>query len=245
VGFRNPVSTIGALDTGQGFARGSVQSYTDNPTGALGSALHTAAGFQFRDGVSGDTPAAVVNVANYTAQGANGLFAQGGGLTVAAGSYNGVQGPRLDLNVESAPAGGYAPVLRMTAGAGGRIVPDTALDPLVPATALPLNGSYFSIYGGSAYAPPTFWKLADGLVVLVGMVTLLNANFALGATVGTLPPGCRPSRIERFTATGLGNGAWIAEVMPSGAITYAGASSGSPAAGSYISLAGITFPAEQ
>jgi hypothetical protein len=53
VGFRNPVSTIGALDTGQGFARGSVQSYTDNPTGALGSALHTAAGFQFRDGISG------------------------------------------------------------------------------------------------------------------------------------------------------------------------------------------------
>lgn len=259
MGFRNTVSTIGALDTGQGFAVGSVQSYTDNPTGALGSALHTAAGFQFRDGISGDTPAAVVNVANYTAQGDGALTEAGGGLTFAAGSYNGVQGPRLDLNVESVPAGGFAPVLRVTAGAGGRIVPDVALDPIVArvALAMPFNGtgafqpyggaggSQIGVYGGGSGASkgvPTAVKLASGLVVLSGMVTVAVLNYGVGAVIATLPAGFIPAEYRRFLAHGWGSGAWVCEVLTNGTVTYAGTAPGSTqTAGSFLSLAGITY----
>lgn len=112
MGWKTP-GTVAALDSGSGFAIGSVNTYTDNPTGPLGTPLHTAAGFQFPDGISGDTAASLINWAYYAAQGGNLLTEQGGMLALAAGSHNGVQGPELDLSVEGAPAGGYQAVARL------------------------------------------------------------------------------------------------------------------------------------
>lgn len=132
MGFRNPVTSVSSLDTGQGFARGSVESFTDNPTGPLGTPLHTAAGFYFRDGITGDAPAALVNEAYYAAQGDNSLTGQGGLFAVVAGSYNNVQGPELDLGVESAGAGGYAAVARLQRAGLQIDSPGTRIQGLVP-----------------------------------------------------------------------------------------------------------------
>lgn len=128
MGYRNPATSAGTLDTGAGFATGSVESYTDNPTSdLLGSPLYTAAGFLFRDGISGDNPASLVNAAYYTPQGNNSLTEQGGSYTLKGGSYNGVQAPELDLSVETLQAGGYGPVARLIAGTNGLIYLDGSL----------------------------------------------------------------------------------------------------------------------
>lgn len=99
MGFRNPITTAKAVDTGQPSGAG-VRIY-QAPT-----QYSTTGIVEFRDGV-GDSPSQILATANLTPQGGGGYTEQGGGLGIHAGSWNGLQGPGIDLNVEGAPAGGY------------------------------------------------------------------------------------------------------------------------------------------
>lgn len=226
MGFRNPATSATAVDTGLGVIPG-VKVYSDKSNPGAG----------------------VVEWDAYTARATSRLTSSQTGSGGTKWVDQLVNGPSIEKNIEADPGGGYVNVLRLKA-AGGRIVPDAALDPVVPMTGLPLNATFFSKYDASAgetgsYRNPYFWRPADGLVVVTGLVLVNSTAFGLGVTVGTLPAGCRPAKIERFTCQGWGTGAWIAEVAPNGVINYSGASSGSPSVGSFLSLAGITFPAEQ
>lgn len=106
MGFRNPVTTATDVDTGQPDGAG-VRVYQKAVTGG------TAGVVEFRDGIAGDTPSTLTAQANLVPQG-GGYTAQGGGFAMDAGSFNGVDGPKWDLRVEEAGAGGYRPVARLT-----------------------------------------------------------------------------------------------------------------------------------
>lgn len=110
MGFRNRLTTAGAVDTTDTPGGPAVRIYNyDTPT-------QRVAVVEFGDGIAGDTPSRLTSLANLVPQNP-GYTAQGGGFTLAGGSWNGVDAPDLALGVESAPAGGYRSVARLTAAA--------------------------------------------------------------------------------------------------------------------------------
>lgn len=236
MGFRNPITTAAAIDTGHGQADAGVRLYQDlsNPAVPQGVA-------EWRTGLMARNATAKLS------GGASG----GSAFTLDGGqSSDGTNAPTLGLDVESAPTGGYRPVLRLTAGAGGAIIADTALTPLAGPTALTINGTFFAKYDTTpgetgSYRNPCAWKLASGLVVVGGLALANSVSFSFGTTIVTLPAGMRPAKVLRFVCQAWGGGAYAAEVNPNGAITYASGVTGTATAGSWVSLAGISFPGEQ
>lgn len=177
MGFRNPITTAAAVDTGQpGGARARVYQGSDT-TGTYGV-------LEFDDGIAGDTPAQVIGRANLTPQpGGGGYTAQGGGLTVKGGSYNGVTAPELDLNVEQAPAGGYQPVARLKAGAGGQIITDNPMTlPAGSGVAMPAGG-----YGYGSLPANTSPIVKGGTYV---GATDAGGNISVPFSPGAFPGGC-------------------------------------------------------
>lgn len=242
MGFRTPLTSATAVDTGQPAGAGASLYQGSDAYGVYGV-------LEFRDGISGDNPAQVIGRANLVPGGGGGYTGQGGSLVVKGGSYNGVTGPEVDFNVESAPLGGYRPALRLTAGSGGIIVPDTTLSPIVPFTALPLNGTYFSVLDPSenTWHKPFYTKLSSGLVVLGGLINVLSISFGNGTQVaGPLPAGCRPAKAEPFHLLGWNGADWRCDVHADGTLIYNGADpNATSSVGGFLSLHGIAFYAEQ
>jgi hypothetical protein len=230
VGFRDPITSATAVDTGRGPSDAGVRLYQDTTVPAVPIGVA-----EWRTGQM--TRNATAKLSGGGSGGS--VFALSGGNTQATDA------PELDLNVEQLPGGGYAPVLRLRAGAaqGGRIVPDVALDAPVPMTALPL-GTMLTPFGGQ-YEAPRYTKLASGLVVVTGFATVTTTSFGPGSLMaGPLPAGCRPSGVLRFMVSGW-NGGWLPEVYPNGQILYGGATAGTTVSTTYLSFAGIAFAAEQ
>jgi hypothetical protein len=105
MGFRNPITSADAVDTGQPAGAG-VRIYQAE------TAYGTTGIIELRDGIVGDTPSTISSSANLVPQG-GGYTAQGGGLSVGAGSWNGVSGPQLGLSVVADPGGGYMAEARL------------------------------------------------------------------------------------------------------------------------------------
>jgi hypothetical protein len=237
MGFRDPLTTADAIDTGHGSQDAGVRLYQDltvpgNPVGVA----------EWRTG-SMDSNATIT---------LTGAGSGGSSYAIDGGTTQLVDAPEVDLNVEEQPDGSLTPVLRLKAGAGGRIVSDVALDPLIPKTALPLNSAFFAPYdaGLGNWNAPSYTKLATGDVVVTGLVIVTSASFAFGTTIGTLPPGCRPGGgltggALVFACSGWNNATWRANVNTNGTITLAANGPGATSSvNSYLSLSGIRFPAE-
>lgn len=106
MGFRNPITSATAVDTGQPAGAGIRMYQGSDATGVFGV-------IESRDGIAGDTNAQIIDRANLVPQG-GGYTQQGRTFTIKAGTANGVPaGPELDLNVEGLPAGGFGPVARL------------------------------------------------------------------------------------------------------------------------------------
>lgn len=110
MGFRNPITSAAAVDTGQPAGAGARVYQGADSTGVFGVV-------EFRDGIAGDAPAQLVGRANMVPQGGGGYTQQGGGMALRAGSYNGVSGPEWDVQVEGDPAGGYRGAARLSGAA--------------------------------------------------------------------------------------------------------------------------------
>lgn len=247
MGFRNPVSTVSDVNTGDPLSGAGAHLYeTTDANGYPYGVL------DFPDGVTGDVSPKVIGKADYNPRAQ--AQVTGGGLRLQGGSYNPngaglIAAPEVDLLVVQNGDGSHTPVVSMTAGTGGKITQDVATAPLIAATALPLNGAFFQPYNpGTGWSQPTYRKLASGLVVVSGLIGVINASFTVGTVIATLPVGCRPAggSMPFFCVAWSNNAGLRADVQNNGTITYQGSlPSATPTAGAFIALDGIAFVAEQ
>lgn len=107
MGFRNPITSIAAVDTRPGVAAAGVRVYQTTD-----GAGHPMGVVEFADGFS-NTPAQLTSTAYYNADGSSTV---GGSTRLKASPWQGVTPPELDLNIEGLPAGGYGAIARLTAG---------------------------------------------------------------------------------------------------------------------------------
>lgn len=115
-------------------AAAKAETDTGQPAGAgvhvyqQSTATGTRGVVELRDGIAGDSPSTMTSEAFLVPQG-DSYTAQGGRYRMQAGSFNGVTGPRLDLAVEAAPAGGYWSVARLV---GAEVIDIAGLPVEVP-----------------------------------------------------------------------------------------------------------------
>lgn len=111
--------------------------------------------------------------------------------------------------------------------------------------ALPYRHSYAD-YASGGFQVGQFTRDALGIVRLRGLVKKPSA-WAAGDVMATLPPGFRPAAAEVFAGFAFDNtaGGFVAriDVYPDGSMLLGGSAPAvaTPAALSYLSLAGITF----
>lgn len=221
MGFRRPITTATDVDTTSGQA-------------GVPGVLISGARATFADGTGGSGYLEATSPGGGTIIGsAFSMVGDGGGGT----------DPAVALGPDPLPGGGYQGRVHLI---GGRVSQDVASDPVVAATALPLNATYLVPFA-AGYRAPTYWKLASGLVVLTGLAKVQSVSFAAGQPLaGPLPVGCRPLATLRFGVEGWGSAGWILEVTSGGVINYSAATSGATVAvGQHLSFAGVSFAAEQ
>jgi hypothetical protein len=174
VGFRDPITSASDVDTGRGPSDAGVRIYQDTTVPAVPQGVA-----EWRTGQMARN--ATVRLAG----GGSG----GSAFTIDGGAPQpGQDAPQVRLNVESLPAGGYGPVLRLVAGAGGTIAPDVVLTSPTENTWAPLA------MANTAWQPwdlttsrPSIRQGAAGDVHLEGIVKLAGApSFAAGARVAAL-----------------------------------------------------------
>lgn len=233
MGFRNPATTASAVDTGHGLANPGVRLFQDtsNPSVPQGIA-------EWRTGLM-DRNARIT-----LAGGSSG----GSGYVIDGGAAVGVDAPKVELNVESGAGGGYVPILRLMAGAGGAIHPDVVLDPVVPHTLLAINLTNFAALdpAETLWSRPYYVKEASGWVTLGGMLVVTSTSFGGGTVVVSgLPAGCRPAKQKAFSCLGWNGAQWRADLHPDGTVQWNGNGPGATSSnGAYLSLEGIAFHAE-
>lgn len=223
MGFRNPITSATDLDT------------TQTPGGA--GVIIEGARATFQPGAG--EPGGYIEP---TSSGGGSIA--GAGLNVV-GPFGGITTPMLSEYLEEIPAGGYRSVTELVADA---VRVSVAVDPLQPSTELALNAAYFAEWTAteSAYDHARYVQCSDGQVQLWGMVKVNSGTFSSGTAVaGPLPVGCRPLRAQLFLVHGWGTGAWLAQVTNDGYVRWIANVVGGTTVGSYLSLAGITFLAQQ
>lgn len=204
MGFRNPLTSATAVDTGQPTSAG-VRTYQQaTSTGTRGVV-------EFRDGITGDAPSRLTAQANLVPQGGGGYTAQGGFLELAAGSWNGVTGPALTLAVEENPTGGYRSQARLSGplAVAGRV---TSAPPVkAEMSALTLNTPTYAAAGG---------RSAGAYIDAAGFVqldALINNASALaqgtgGQIIGNVPSPMAPA----------GNRWFLVPIYPAAAVALIG-----------------------
>jgi hypothetical protein len=175
MGFRDPLTTADAIDTGHGSQDAGVRLYQDltvpgNPVGVA----------EWRTG-SMDSNATI----KLTGAGSGGSsYAIDGGTTQL------VDAPEVDLNVEEQADGQLVPVLRLKAGAGGRIITDTAITP-ESGWASWISSSAWTDYD-TAGSQCLVRVDGAGNVIVAGLAKL-KTNFTTGAsTLGNVGAGRKP-----------------------------------------------------
>ena len=213
MGFRDPVTTATATDTGTSPTGPGVRVYQDaeNPFGVV----------EWRTGIAGDVPA-TMSLSSFQ-QTVDGVLRSFGNRMVWEGSSaNGVPPARVELNVEQVPAGGYESVGRWIAD---RLQVSSPLEAMGPAGApTKVAGSYLPGWGdyGAGYEPLTFRVLPDGQVRMAG---LIKPTAALGAgaqsAILILPDGCRP-RYRQLCPVRIGGTVGRVDVLTDGQVIWVG-----------------------
>jgi hypothetical protein len=220
MGFRDPITSAAAVDTGTSPTGAGVSVYeASDVTGAWGIV-------EFRDGLVGDAPSTLTAKANLTSQGGGVFTAQGGSMVLKAGSFNGTPGPHLDLNVEGAPLGGFEPVARLRGGvfytADAPIQAEAHPAPLRIGSPSIFQGGWGDFSTTGATAPLAVWLLPTGHVDFFGVIKN-GGNLAAGAVVVIcqLPVWARPTypQVKQVRAAGvLGR----VDIAVDGTVTWVG-----------------------
>lgn len=184
MGYRNPITTASEVDTGRGPSDAGVRLYQDTTNPAVPAGVA-----EWRTGQMARNA-----TAKLTGGGSGGsAFVIDGGAPQA-----GLDAPRLKLNVESQPAGGYAAVSRLDGDvvhlgeSGGIVVLDGQLAAV--ATAAPTYST--TLFGPNGVTPLTLTKGADKWVRMHGLARNL---VPIGNLVGKwfdLPPEFWPGSVE-------------------------------------------------
>lgn len=224
MGFRNPIASAQAVDTGRGLADPGVRIYEDTSVPAVPQGV-----VEWRTGLM---------TTNATAR-LSGGGSGGSAFAIAGGATEGVSAPEIDLNIEGLPAGGYGPKARISVP-WELVVASTELTPVSP---------YFTQFEATEtnYYHARYAKGADGFVTVWGRVKVVNTGFGVGqAVAGLLPAGCRPRMNMVFILNGWTlNGAWTALIDPAGHICWEGNVAGASTLNGWLSLDGLHFLAEQ
>lgn len=181
MGFRNPITTATAVDTGRGLSDAGVRLYEDTSVPSVPQGVA-----EWRTGLMDRN--ATVKLAG----GGSG----GSSWSLQGGSTEGTAAPEIDLNVEGLAAGGYGPVLRTKTG-GGQWLTDTPVQLDAKLTALPLfTGGSYGFAAFDVPNSPAYGRLGDGSVQLEGIVKLSSGTIAAGASAqcGTIPAALAPAR---------------------------------------------------
>lgn len=239
MGYRNPITSAAAVDTGRGPSDAGVRLYQDTSVPAVPQGVA-----EWRTGTMDRN--ATVKLAGGGSGGS--AFILDGGATEL------IDAPRIGLDVETlpGPGAGYGPVLRLIANSteGGQIMQDVATNLLRPRTAPGYpNPTFFGPFGASSYDDAYYELDADGYVNLGGLVKGKTAGTWPGNTaLIQLPAGCRPAKTHLFGVVTSQStyGAAVLQLDPAGNLTWIAAQPGwSYVAGSWIALDGIRFRAEQ
>lgn len=237
MGFRNPITTASAVDTGRGPSNAGVRLYQDTtfPAVPVGVA-------EWRTGQMNRNA-----TAKLSGGGSGGSsFVIDGGSPIA-----GQDAPQVKLGVESLAAGGYGPVLRLIARAseGGQIIPDVPLQLDTKYTAIPLTTTgALTFTQFDANNTPRYAHLPDGTWLLEGIAQILAGTLAAGASAiaGTLPGGpavnaWRPAQI--LTSAGAYYAAGQVAIDPSGHVLVYNTTGGALGPGASFVIACTFAPA--
>lgn len=108
MGYRNPITSVAAVDTGTNPLGARVRVYEgSDPDGSVYGVV------EWDDGIFGDTPAKIIGRSTPNPRGLSGSV--GGSLTISAGTYNGKAGPTLGMNVVQNGDGSYSSVAELDA----------------------------------------------------------------------------------------------------------------------------------
>jgi hypothetical protein len=240
MGYRNPLTTAAAVDTGHGLADAGVRVYQDLSIPAVPKGVA-----EWRTGRMdpGGNATAILS----------GGGSGGSSFVVQGGKTQTVQAPALDLNVEQLPGGGYGPVARLVTGAGGQAFTDAPLiGPDTKWQALPLvTTGALTFTAFDAGNAPRYARLADGTVILEGIAKILAGTLAAGASAqaGSLPASLAPvMNAWRPAVIMTSAGAYFAagEVLVNagtGNVTVFNTTGGAFGAGASFSIAAIIAPA--
>lgn len=180
MGFRNPVTSATAVDTGAGGSAG-VRLYQGEAAPGVPQGIA-----EWRTGLM-DRNATV------TLSGGTG----GSNYRIDGGAAQGLSAPKIDLNVESAPAGGYRSVARIS----------QPYEPLITANPSWLNG--FRDFPG--LERPRLVLQADGSVLFTGLGQnnsgASKGGVGVAAILGTVPVAFRPlyapALLQAFVSAGV------------------------------------------
>lgn len=195
MGFRDPITTAEAVDTGTGVANPGVRVYektTPVPQGVV----------EWRTGAmdpGGNATAAL-----------SGGGSGGSAFAIRGGATELVTAPEIDLNVESLAAGGYGPVARLVTHSGQAFTDAPLIGPDTKWTALPLAAAFAAFDTNNV---PRYGRLSNGEIALEGIAKIASGTVAAGASavIGSLPAALAPAvNVFRPVVILTSAGAWFA-----------------------------------
>lgn len=216
MGFRDPITTAAAVDTGPA---GAPSVYLTEGNDGLGNSSSTYGIVGFRDGFN-DTDATITRrtVVNPRSQ----VNSGGGSVTYDSGSYaGGKAGPKL---VQSMTVDGTGAASSLTQITGDRLsIATTSID--VATTAITLN-ALFKSAGSGAGGTPAVDQIANR-VDMRGAIANASSPYSASAgtvnTLGSIPAALAPGA-KRWWAvallTGSGYTTALVSVDTTGAITF-------------------------
>lgn len=197
MGFRNPVSSVSDVDTGDPLSGAGAKLYetvdgNGFPYGIL----------EFPDGIAGDVSPKVTGKADYNPRA--GAQTLGGGLRLQGGSYNPngaglIPAPEIDLLVVQNGDGSFSPKAALLNAPRG-VEPLQSCTPVVgpgPNAGGGVLGPGWINYDTTTWPALKLWKLADGRVHFQGMLRNVNGSpLTSGAVIiaaSTLPAWALPT----------------------------------------------------
>lgn len=190
MGFRNPVTSVGRVDTGV-LANAGVRVYQDTSQTLQSGVVEF---------YSGTSPSAKITATPLITDLGDGSYSSVGSRTMFQGAgdgAHGIAGPSLELNVEEQPDSSYASVARINAQAlflpagtqvGAQVLADTGWVPITLASGFTTSGT------------PQVRRVNGVLFFRNGW---LSTGMAASSTfnVGTLPAGMAPA-VGSYTRAG-------------------------------------------
>lgn len=214
MGFRNPITSVAAVDTRPGATAPGVRMYEAGDVNARWGVLEF-------DDPAADAPATLTARLNAGSGGS----VQGSLLALRGITTNGKAAPELDLTIESAPTSGYWRVARVLADF--LALPGDTADALVPYVA-----------GVTSYTDSTGWNglrcwKRSGVVTISGAFRA-TVNIGANGILANLPAGFAPP--EKVQTNIDGSTAVTVVVMPNGQLQL-----GQAQAAGFVASVALTY----